>query len=335
MAHLQFFGIVEIGKIIWEDTMEITKVQEISDKIKDNVSKVIVGKDEVIELFLTALWAGGHILIEDNPGTGKTMLAKSMTKSINGEFKRVQFTPDLMPSDITGLNVYSQKTGEFSLVKGPIFTNILLADEINRATPRTQSSLLEAMEEKQVTIDGETMALIEPFMVFATENPIETTGTYPLPEAQLDRFLMKISMGTTSRVEELDIIDRFIQASPLDELEAVVTIGDVMNVRDTVKEVFVHKCVREYMVDIILATRSNSKINTGVSSRGTLALLRCAQAYAAIKGRSFVEPDDVKHIAPYVLGHRIHAFGIQGDSGIKIIKDILGTISVPVENWES
>ncbi|MBE5944472.1 MAG: MoxR family ATPase [Lachnospiraceae bacterium] len=314
--------------------MDIAKVKEISNNIKNNVSKIIVGKEDVIELFLTALWAGGHILIEDTPGTGKTMLAKSMAKSIDGDFKRVQFTPDLMPSDITGLNVYSQKSGEFSLVKGPVFTNILLADEINRATPRTQSSLLEAMEERQVTIDGETMSLTEPFMVFATENPVETTGTYPLPEAQLDRFLMKISMGSTTKNEELNIIDRFISASPLEELRAVATVEQVLLCRQAVQEVFVHKCIREYIVDIIMATRESSKINVGVSSRGTLGLLNSARAYAAIQGRTFVEPDDVKKVAPYVLGHRIIAFGISGDAGAKIIRDIVASVKVPVEDWE-
>lgn len=312
-----------------------TNIKDISDKIKENISKVIVGKDNIIDLFLVALWAGGHVLIEDNPGTGKTMLAKAMAKSIDGDFKRVQFTPDLMPSDITGLNVYSQKSGEFQLVKGPIFTNILLADEINRATPRTQSSLLEAMEEKQVTIDGETMMLEEPFIVFATENPIETTGTYPLPEAQLDRFMMKFSMGTTTREEELNIIDRFIGISPLDELSSVATVKDIVEARQAVKDIFVHTCIREYIVDIILATRTNSKINYGVSSRGTLALLRCGQALAAMNGRSYVEPDDIKAVAPYVLSHRIMGFGVHGDKGYKLIKDVVASVNVPVEDWES
>ena len=209
-------------------------IKSMADDISDNVSKVIVDKNEQIKLIIAGIFAGGHILIEDNPGTGKTMLAKSFAKSMNVDFKRVQFTPDLMPSDITGLNIFNQKESEFKLVKGPVFTNVLLADEINRATPRTQASLLEAMEEKQVTIDGVTMMLDLPFIVFATENPIETSGTYPLPEAELDRFLMKLSMGENDKITELNIIERYIENTPLEELTAVCGAEDIMNVRDKV-----------------------------------------------------------------------------------------------------
>lgn len=316
--------------------MEITKVKEISDKIIDNISKVIVGKEDVVRLLITAVFAGGHVLIEDSPGTGKTMLAKSMARSINGEFRRVQFTPDLMPSDITGLNVYNRKYSEFSLVKGPVFTNILLADEINRATPRTQSSLLEAMEERQVTIDGETMKLAEPFIVLATENPIETTGTYPLPEAQLDRFTMKLAMGQTDSRQEMDIIERYISDSPLETLEAVCGVEDINDIRNTVKNVYVHECVREYIVKIILGTRNNNKLVAGVSTRGTLALVRCCQSYAALSGRKYVTPDDVKNLAPYVLGHRVFSFGGGSyyEHGSDIINDIIRNVEVPIENWE-
>ncbi len=319
--------------------MEIGQIKELADKIRENVSKVIVGRDEIINLMLTSILAGGHILLEDNPGTGKTMLAKSIARSIESDFKRVQFTPDLMPSDVTGLNVYSQKTGEFSLVKGPVFTNILLADEINRGTPRTQSSLLEAMEERQVTIDGETYKLHEPFMVIATQNPIETTGTYPLPEAQLDRFAMKLSMGESKKEQELDIIGRFIDDNPLESIEAVCKSSDIVEASKSIKTVFVHDCIREYIVNIILETREKGKIHngfsTGVSTRGTLSLVRCAQAYAAIMGSSFVEPDHVKAVAPWVLGHRIpSAGGKHLKKGKELVYDVLGRVDVPVENWE-
>lgn len=315
----------------------VDNIAGLADKISENVAKVIVDKDEQIRLIITGIFAGGHILIEDNPGTGKTMLAKSFAKSINVTFKRVQFTPDLMPSDITGLNIFNQKESEFKLVKGPIFTNVLLADEINRATPRTQSSLLEAMEEKQVTIDGVTMKLDEPFIVFATENPIETSGTYPLPEAELDRFLIKLSMGENDKEAELGIIDRYIENMPIDELESVCGAEDIISIRNDIKKIFVHDCVRDYIVNIVLATRKNSELNMGVSSRGTLALLRCSQAYAAINKRDFVEPDDVRYLAPYVLGHRILAYGSAGDfkHNSNIIEKIVEGIEVPVEDWKA
>ncbi|MBQ9609546.1 MAG: MoxR family ATPase [Lachnospiraceae bacterium] len=311
-------------------------IRGLAKEISDNVSKVIVDKEKQIKLIIAGIFAGGHILIEDNPGTGKTMLAKSFAKSMDVDFKRVQFTPDLMPSDITGLNIFNQKESEFKLIKGPVFTNVLLADEINRATPRTQASLLEAMEEKQVTIDGETIKLDVPFIVFATENPVETSGTYPLPEAELDRFLMKLSMGENDKITELNIIERYIENLPYEELSPVCRADEIMSVRQKIKSVFIHDCVREYMTDIVLATRQNSKINMGVSSRGLLALVRCAQAYAAIDGRKYVEPDDVKALAPYVLGHRIIAFG--GANNFKynsnLIMEIVESIDVPVEDWK-
>lgn len=315
----------------------VDNIAELAEKIHENVARVIVDKDEQIRLIITGIFAGGHILIEDNPGTGKTMLAKSFAKSINVMFKRVQFTPDLMPSDITGLNIFNQKESEFKLVKGPLFTNVLLADEINRATPRTQSSLLEAMEEKQVTIDGVTMKLEDPFIVFATENPVETSGTYPLPEAELDRFLIKLSMGENDKTAELGIIDRYIEGMPIEDLKGVCDAGDIISIRQVIKKIYVHECVRDYIVNIVLATRKSSELNMGVSSRGTLALLRCSQAYAAINKRAFVEPDDVRYLAPYVLGHRILAYGSAGDfkrSG-NIIEKIVEGIEVPVEDWKA
>ncbi len=316
--------------------MEIKRVQEIGNRLCDNVSRVIVGKKKEIELIAVALLVGGHVLIEDRPGTGKTMLAKAFAKSMSGNFKRVQFTPDLMPSDITGLNIFNQKLSSFELVKGPVFTNVLLADEINRATPRTQSSLLEAMEEKQVTIDGVTMPLEAPFVVFATENPIETTGTYPLPEAQLDRFTMKLDMGENDRKNELAIVDRYIDSRPLAELGTVCDIQEICDAQQQIPHVFVHNCIREYIVDIIMATRKSSKLANGVSSRGTLALLRCCQAHAALHGRAYVEPDDVIALAPYVLGHRIIIYG--GGShyrkNTETIREIVSGIPVPVEKWE-
>lgn len=316
--------------------MEIKKIQEIGNRLCENVSHVVVGKEKTIEMITVALLVGGHVLIEDRPGTGKTMLAKAFAKSMSGHFKRVQFTPDLMPSDITGLNIYNQKLASFELVKGPVFTNVLLADEINRATPRTQSSLLEVMEEKQVTIDGETLPLEMPFIVFATENPIETTGTYPLPEAQLDRFMMKLDMGDNDRENEMAIVARYIDSQPLGEIAPVCDMQELCDAQMQIPHVFVHNCIREYIVDIIMATRESSKLVSGVSSRGTLALLRCSQAYAALHGRTYVEPDDVIALAPYVLGHRIIIFGGGNHyrKNAEVIREIVGGIPVPVEKWE-
>lgn len=316
--------------------MDIQNIKDLRDRLYGNISNIIVGKGKTIELIIVALLSKGHVLIEDRPGTGKTMLAKAVALSMSGEFKRIQFTPDLMPSDVTGINIYNQKEAEFKLMRGPVFTNILLADEINRATPRTQSSLLEAMEEKQVTIDGETLKLREPFMVLATENPIETTGTYPLPEAQLDRFFMKLDMGENEKQDELSIIDRYINSTPLNDIKPVCGIDEIIEAQKAVSGVYVHQCVREYIVDIIMETRKCKSLVSGVSSRGTLALTTASQAYAAINGRSYVEPDDVIYVAPYVLSHRVCAYGY-GTSykrGLEIIRNLVSEVTVPIENWE-
>lgn len=313
--------------------MEVTEVREITQKIITEASGVVIGCESVIEKMLAAFLAGGHVLLEDRPGSGKTTLAKTLSRLLDVEQKRVQFTPDLMPSDITGLNVYSQKDGEFHLVKGPVFTNILLADEINRATPRTQSSLLEAMEEKQVTIDGQTMPLAEPFLVIATENPIETTGTYPLPEAQVDRFMMKLSMGELDEKAKLRVMETFLDGSMLQELQPVCTSEQILAMREMIKTVTVNQCVREYIVEIISKTGKNQSIMAGVSTRAMLALVRVLQAFAAMQGRTYVIPDDVKALAPCVLAHRLLTYGNAKDN-VEKLQEIISMVEVPVEDWK-
>lgn len=316
--------------------MEIVQAASVLKTIKENINKVMIGKSEVIDLVLTALLSGGHILLEDVPGTGKTKLAKSLARSLDLPFSRIQFTPDLLPSDITGIHYYNQKQGEFVYREGPVFANIVLADEINRATPRTQSSLLECMEEKQVTVDGETMRLEEPFLVIATQNPIETAGTYPLPEAQLDRFLMQLSMGLPKESEELQMIERFIKGDPFDEIEPVCTKDTLLSMSQVHREVFVHTAVREYILALITRTRNHDKIKLGVSPRGTLAFVKAVQAYAVVQGRSYVIPEDVKVLAVPVMAHRVVMYGgiNRTQNTVNTIKEILDQVPVPTENWE-
>ena len=300
-------------------------------KIEENVAKVMVGKEKVTRLLLASLAAGGHVLLEDVPGTGKTVLARALAKSMGCVFNRVQFTPDLLPSDVTGLSFFNQEKGAFTFKEGPVFTNILLADEINRATPRTQSSLLECMAEGQVTVDGETRTLAAPFFVIATQNSVETIGCFPLPEAQLDRFIMMIPMGALTAAEERRMLDRFINAEPLAEIDAVCSAEEIRKLQAACREVYVHEDLREYLVKLVQATRKN---RSGVSPRGTLALLRAAQGYALVQGRTYVVPEDVKEIAHYVLCHRLIG---EFDDAQKTaaVTGILNQIEVPTEDWKA
>lgn len=310
-----------------------TKGKQLADRLRANVGKVIIGKEKVIEHVMTAMIAGGHVLLEDVPGTGKTKLAKALAKSVNVEYARIQFTPDLLPTDITGLNIFDREQNSFVLRKGPVFTNVLLADEINRATPRTQSGLLESMEERQVSIDGVTYRLPYPFFVIATQNPIETTGTFVLPEAQLDRFLMRLSMGLPEKSEEVAILNCYNKEDPLATLEAVVTAEELEEVRKEAEEVFVHSSVMEYIVEIVSRTREDEAVIMGVSPRGSLALLRAAKVRATLYDRTFVTPDDVKELAVAVLSHRIVQGYAQATENERYIENLVKSIPVPTEDY--
>ena len=304
--------------------------------VKENIGRVMIGSASVIDLLLTAMIADGHVLIEDVPGMGKTVLAKSLAKSVSARFSRIQFTPDLLPSDVTGLNYFNQKENEFIFSPGPAFCNILLADEINRATPRTQSALLECMEERQVTESGVTRALDEPFLVVATQNPVETQGTFPLPEAQLDRFLMKLRPGYPDTDEALAILDRFISSNPLETLTPCAAAADIRAAQGLIGTVHVSEPVRRYMVALVEKTRDLPEVQTGVSPRGLLALLRACQSWAAMHGRDFVTPDDVKALSVPVLAHRIILGGLYGRStkSEEVVREALSQIAAPVESGE-
>lgn len=313
--------------------MTVKEISEKSVALVDEIERVIVGKREVIEKAVLCLLCNGHLLIEDIPGVGKTTLAKALARSIGGAFGRVQFTPDLLPADITGSSIFNQKTAEFEFRPGPIFANVVLVDEINRATPKTQSALLEAMEERQVTTDGESRNLPVPFFVLATQNSIEMTGTYPLPEAQLDRFFMRISLGYPDKVSEAAILARQQVSHPLELVKSVVTIAELLELQTGVRDVFVHETVREYIVDVVRATRASNQLLMGSSPRGSLYLMRAAQAHAAMDGSEFVRPDDVKAVAAAVVSHRVlprSEIRAKGGTTEQAIERLLENVPVPV-----
>jgi len=310
----------------------MTEIQEITNQLLENVEKVIVGKTDAIRLTITGLLCQGHILIEDVPGTGKTMLAKSIARSIGGSFNRIQFTPDMLPSDVTGVSIFNQKTNEFEFRQGPIVAQIVLTDEINRATPKTQSALLEAMEEHQVTVDGVTHPLPEPFLVLATQNPIEYEGTFPLPEAQMDRFLLRISLGYPATKDEVRMLSNQQLQHPIENLKQVIQIDDLLKAQEAVKHITVTEEIKRYIVDLVETTRAHGEIYLGASPRGSLALFRTSQALAAILGRDYVLPDDVKALAVPALAHRLivgSAARIREVDAVDVIEEVLEKVPVP------
>lgn len=313
--------------------MDIKRFESFRNAVLEPVCSVIVGKREVAQLVLTCFVCSGHVLLEDVPGTGKTMMLRAFSKVLGGKFSRIQFTPDLLPSDLTGIDFYNQKTGEFEFRPGPLFANIVLADEINRATPRTQSSLLEAMEERQISVDGKTYPLEEPFMVMATQNPLESYGTFPLPEAQTDRFFMRLHMGYPDRQEELELIGRPSTAHMINSLQATVTPEDIAYVRENYTQVKFSPVVSGYLMDLVEKTRQDSGFSVGVSTRGAIALYKAAQVTAAFHGRDFVIPEDVKDMAPHVLGHRLSSSSLASSRDVQTyLQKLIAAVPVPTEN---
>lgn len=311
-------------------------MQEHIQAVIENIEKVMIGKREVAELSIVALLAGGHVLLEDVPGVGKTMMVRSLAKSVGAEFKRIQFTPDLLPSDVVGVSIYNPKTLQFEFRPGPIVGNIILADEINRTSPKTQASLLEAMEEASITVDGETLSIPKPFFVMATQNPIEYEGTYPLPEAQLDRFLLKIRMGYPSVQQEIEVLRRAENKQPIEEIGAVMTVDELLALQQAVQQIYIEDGVKGYIVDIARATREHPRVYLGVSPRASVALMKASQAYAFMQGRDFVKPDDVKYLAPFVFGHRLILMPEARYEGVvpeQVIGQIIQQIMVPVRRF--
>lgn len=308
--------------------------QDYTKKVIDNCNQVIVGKDEVIRQVIVSFLCGGHVLLEDVPGTGKTMLLRAFSKTVGGEFNRIQFTPDLLPSDLTGINFYNQKKGEFEFRRGPLFASIILADEINRATPRTQSALLEAMEEHQITVDGQTYAMKEPFMVMATQNPLESYGTFPLPEAQIDRFFMRLSMGYMTREQEMSVIGRRAARDLVEGLKQVVTAEETANLMEAYRQVKVSDEMLGYLMNVIEATRRDKRLMNGVSTRGAIALYQAAQVTAAMEGRDYVIPEDIKKEAVPVLAHRIASASSSRLDAESYLRNLVDEVAVPLENTE-
>jgi len=314
---------------------EVSMIEETTRLLRENIQKVIVGKDEPILLTLVSVLCEGHVLIEDVPGIGKTTLARALASSLGLTYRRIQFTPDLLPSDVTGLSWFNQKTQEFEFRPGPIMSQVVLADEINRATPRTQSALLEAMQERQVTVDGVTRPQPRPFLVLATQNPIELEGTFPLPEAQIDRFMLRVEIGYPSEEEENNILERFRSDDPLEEVEAVTTPEEVLELQEQRKAIRIEESIRNYIVKVARATREHAEIELGASPRATLALYQTSQAWAAIQGRDYVLPDDVKFMAPHVLTHRLMISTqaqLRGRRPEEMVADIVDSVPVPVED---